>query len=129
MGEIPICLGSTPVAQNECLCCNSRRQCIVPTTAAPIHLPIISIPSFSARSRVVKIHMAAPSPTPLAFPAVVDASPHCGKAGFRAAKPSNVTPGRMVSSWAIVLSPISTGMISSANMPLARLSKRHQYDK
>ena len=77
------------------------------------------MPSSSARARVVMMQSPAPSPTPLALPAVVLPSPHCGKAGFKAANPSRVTPGRMVSSTDSIAPFISTGIISSAKTPSA----------
>jgi hypothetical protein len=83
-----------------------------------IHLPITGIPSFSAFFLVVKITIPAPSPIPLAFPAVVVARPQFSKTGFNPESDSKVTPGRMVSSCVIVFPPSSTGMISSANTPL-----------
>ena len=89
----------------------------VPTTDDATHFPNISIPSCSARSRVVRIHNAAPSPTPEAFPAVVNASPQSGNTGFSFDKESMVTPGLIVSSSWKTLPRISTGMISSLNIP------------
>ena len=65
------------------------------------------------------MQIAAPSPTPLAFPAVVDASPQSGKTGFSAASDSAVTPGRIASSADTTVPLMSIGIISSANMPFA----------
>jgi len=90
-----------------------------PTTALPTHLPRISTPSFSASARVVKMHIAAPSPTPLALPAVVDASPQSGNTGFSVARPSEETLARIVSSTETVVPLSSMGRISSENTPLA----------
>ena len=95
-----------------------RRKGSLPTTDDATHLPRMLIPSFSARSRVVKIHNAAPSPMPLAFPAVVSSFPQPGKAGFRLASDSAVTPGRIVSSSSILCPRISMGMISSLKVPV-----------
>lgn len=64
------------------------------------------------------MHNAAPSPTPLALPAVVDASPQSGKTGLREARESEETEGRMVSSMEMVEPRSSMGRISWAKMPL-----------
>jgi len=85
-----------------------------------MYFPNISIPSSSARARVVKMQRPAPSPTPLALPAVVLDSPQSGKAGFKAESPSSVTPCRMVSSTETTEPLNSIGIISSANIPFAR---------
>lgn len=77
------------------------------------------MPSCWARSRVVMMQSAAPSPTPLALPAVVEASPQLGKTGFNEDKESMVTPGRIVSSTEMTVPRSSIGMISSAKIPLA----------
>jgi hypothetical protein len=65
------------------------------------------------------MHSAAPSPTPLAFPAVVDAAPQSGKEGFSAASPSALTFGRTVSSADTTVPRNSMGRISLAKMPPA----------
>jgi len=101
MGATPIWRGSTP------------------TMAVPTNLARTSYPSTCARARVVRIHNAAPSPTPLALPAVVDAPPHSGKEGFNAASPSALTFGRTVSSTDTMVPRSSMGRISSANTPSA----------
>lgn len=75
------------------------------------------MPSFSARSRVVKMHKAAPSPIPLEFPAVLISFPQPAKAGFKPASDFAVTPGRMVSSVSIFCPRNSIGMISSLKIP------------
>jgi hypothetical protein len=98
---------------------HTRGRKILPTTEQATHLPRISIPSFSARSLVVRMQMAAPSPTPLAFPAVVEASPQFGNTGLREDSDSAVTPGRIVSSTETTAPLSSMGMISSAKIPLA----------
>lgn len=67
--------------------------------------------------------MAAPSPTPLAFPAVVLMGLHSGKAGFNFERDSRVTPGRNVSSTEMTVPRISMGKISSAKIPLAEAFK------
>lgn len=91
-----------------------------PTIALPTHFPTISMPSCCARALVVRMQSAAPSPMPLAFPAVVDAGLQSGKTGFKADKLSMVTPERMVSSTEMTVPRISIGRISSANTPRAR---------
>lgn len=84
------------------------------------YFPMTSIPSCSALAREVRMQIPAPSPIPLAFPAVVLAFPHCGNAGFKAARSSRLTPGRIVSSTDTINPFISIGRISSVKIPLAR---------
>jgi len=82
------------------------------------------MPSCCARALVVRMQSAAPSPMPLAFPAVVDAGPQSGKTGFKADKLSLVTPERIVSSTEMTIPRVSIGRISSANTPRARACVR-----
>ena len=87
----------------------------VPTNVLVTYFPTISQPSRSARARVVRKQSAAPSPTPLALPAVVE--PSSANTGLSFASDSSVTPGRTVSSTETTAPRISTGRISSAKMP------------
>lgn len=96
-----------------------RLQDNIPMTVHPTHLAKISMPSACALSLVERMHSAAPSPMPLALPAVV-VSPQSGNTGFKPARDSTVTPGRMVSSTEMTDSRTLIGMISSANIPFSR---------
>lgn len=118
IGPIPIYRGSTPYNNDfqTCLLSPEEHGCI-PTKVLATHFPRISIPSFSARSRVVRMQIAAPSPTPLAFPAVVVATPHSANTGFNLERDSRVTPFRIVSSTDNTEPRNSMGRISSAKIP------------
>lgn len=118
IGEIPIYRGSTPT--REWGLSHGSKEYYPPTTVDATYFPMISIPSCSALVREVKMQMPAPSPTPLAFPAVVLAFPHCGNAGFKAPRSSSLTPFRIVSSTDTTNPFNSIGRISSAKMPFAR---------
>ena len=97
---------------------NIKAKAHLPTTEHPTHFPRMGMPSASAKRREASTQIAAPSPTPLAFPAVVLLSPQPGKTPFKSAKDYEVTPFRIVSSTLKRPPLISTGIISSLNIPV-----------